>query len=111
MRGVGLAIGFISIFATCASAQESKPSSPLTIKVHPSGYEVSPDEAITRQKRLAERMSKNDFLFRSICISCGDSWKHNSYAPFEPMSALGGQKTAVVIVKPSQVEDEPVSQP
>jgi hypothetical protein len=71
-------------------AQESGPTKPLTLTVRPSGRDMAPDEAVARQERLLKRMAQNDFLFRSICVSCGDAWKHNSYAPFNPMRSLRG---------------------
>jgi hypothetical protein len=65
-------------------------ASPLQLRVKPSGVEDAPNANVARQKRLLERMVRNDFMLRSICTSCGDSWKHNSYAPFNPMRTLGG---------------------
>ncbi|MBM6592693.1 hypothetical protein [Microvirga pudoricolor] len=65
-------------------------SQPLRLKVRPSGYEPAPEDAVARQERLLKRMADNDFLFRSICQNCGDAWKHNSYAPFNPMRSLKG---------------------
>ncbi|MET0743230.1 MAG: hypothetical protein ABWY78_07665 [Microvirga sp.] len=73
-----------------AAAQESGSTRPLTLTVRPSGRDTAPDEALARQERLLKRMAQNDFMFRSICISCGDAWKHNSYAPFNPMRSLHG---------------------
>jgi hypothetical protein len=32
---------------------------------------------------------------RSICTHCGDEWKHQIYAPFNPLASLGaGSRTA-----------------
>jgi hypothetical protein len=73
-----------------AAAQEEPASRPLTLTVRPSGRDPSPDEALARQERLLKRMSQNDFMFRSICVQCGDAWKHNSYAPFDPTRSLKG---------------------
>jgi hypothetical protein len=82
---IGVAASFVP-----AIAQEAGSTRPLTLTVRPSGRDTTPDEAVARQERLLKRMAQNDFLFRSICIRCGDAWKHNSYAPFNPMRSLRG---------------------
>lgn len=95
-----------------ALAQETGPTRPLTLTVRPSGRDTAPDEAIARQERLLKRMAQNDFLFRSICIRCGDAWKHNSFAPFNPMRALrGGPDESAAEPAPDVVQDASSSQP
>jgi hypothetical protein len=28
-------------------------------------------------------------MIRSICVNCGDGWKHQIYTPFNPLASLG----------------------
>jgi hypothetical protein len=96
MESKHIILACLVLLAACpAMAQETEStaetSQPLRLKVRPSGYETAPEDAVARQERLLKRMADNDFLFRSICQSCGDAWKHNSYAPFNPMRSLKGQ--------------------
>lgn len=78
----------MAILASPVMAQTTTESPALTLKVRPAGTTDADSENRARQERLAKRMEENDFLFRSICMQCGDAWKHNSYAPFEPLRAL-----------------------
>lgn len=73
-----------------ASAQEASESRPLVLRVRPSGYDTERNEAQMRQERLLRRLEKSDHMMRSICVNCGDEWKHQIYAPFYPMAALNG---------------------
>ncbi|QFU15746.1 hypothetical protein [Microvirga thermotolerans] len=64
-------------------------SNPLVLTVRPSGYETGADsEAQARQERLLKRMEQADYSVRSICVNCGDGWKHQTYAPFNPLQSL-----------------------
>jgi hypothetical protein len=69
-----------------AFAQETQP--PLQLRVRPSGQEAAAQEALDRQQRLLKRMEQADYSVRSICSQCGDAWKHQTYAPFNPLSSL-----------------------
>ncbi|HEU6441135.1 MAG TPA: hypothetical protein VFF38_02135 [Microvirga sp.] len=72
----------------------------LQLTVRPSGYEAEQNEAKQRQERLLRRLEQSNHMIRSICINCGDSWKHQIYEPFEPYASL----------KPSaRPSDEPVN--
>lgn len=73
-----------------AIAQEASESRPLVLRVRPSGYETERNEAQMRQERLLRKLEKSDHMVRSICVNCGDEWKHQIYAPFYPMAALNG---------------------
>jgi hypothetical protein len=59
----------------------------MHFSVSPSGHEA-PNEDQARQERLLKRMEQADYAVRSICVSCGDSWKHQTYAPFNPLADL-----------------------
>jgi hypothetical protein len=39
-------------------------------------------------------MEQSDYWVRSICIQCGDAWKHQTYTPFNPLEALGRKGNA-----------------
>jgi hypothetical protein len=71
-----------------ALAQEAGKSQALQLRVRPSGYEPAPSEAQLRQERLLKRMEQSNHMVRSICVNCGDSWKHQIYAPFNPYASL-----------------------
>ncbi len=72
----------------------------LHLTVRPSGYEAEQNEALQRQEKLLRRLEQSNHMIRSICINCGDSWKHQIYEPFEPYASL----------KPSaRPSDEPVN--
>lgn len=62
---------------------------PLQLTVRPSGTEPGTNEAMERQQKLLRRLERSDHTVRSICINCGDEWKHQIYAPFDPYAALG----------------------
>ena len=79
-----------------ALAQDAPEEKALHLTVRPSGYEAEPNEAQERQQRLLQRMEQSDHMIRSICINCGDAWKHQIYAPFNPLASLprSGQPSA-----------------
>lgn len=60
----------------------------LHLTVRPSGYEAAQDDAQARQEKLLKRLEQSNHMIRSICINCGDSWKHQIYAPFDPYASL-----------------------
>jgi hypothetical protein len=72
-----------------ALAQATVEDKPLRLTVRPSGTEPEVNEAIERQQKLLRRLEQSNHMVRSICISCGDGWKHQIYAPFDPYAALG----------------------
>ncbi|MEE1610410.1 hypothetical protein [Microvirga sp. CF3016] len=76
-------------------AQGEPESKPLQLTVRPSGYEAEANEATERQQKLLRRLEQSNHMIRSICINCGDAWKHQIYAPFNPLASLGrsGQPT------------------
>ena len=70
-------------------AQDAPGSRPLQLTVRPSGIEPEVNEAVERQQKLLKRLERSNHMVRSICINCGDEWKHQIYAPFDPYAALG----------------------
>ncbi len=64
----------------------------MTLTVRPSAYE-NPDDPRVRQEKLLKRLERSDYWVRSICTHCGDSWKHQVYAPFNPLDALSGARS------------------
>lgn len=70
-------------------AQGSPEEKPLQLTVRPSGYEAEPNEALERQQKLLRRLEQSNHMMRSICVNCGDGWKHQIYAPFNPLASLG----------------------
>jgi hypothetical protein len=72
-----------------AFAQDAPGSRPLQLTVRPSGVEPEVNEALERQQKLLKRLERSNHMVRSICINCGDGWKHQIYAPFDPYAALG----------------------
>ena len=72
-----------------ALAQDAPQEQALRFSVRPSGIDREASEAIERQDRLLKRLERSDHMVRSICINCGDAWKHQIYAPFDPYAALG----------------------
>jgi hypothetical protein len=75
-------------FAGPALAQSPPEERPLHLTVRPSGYEADANEAQERQQKLLQRLEQSDHMIRSICISCGDAWKHQIYTPFNPLASL-----------------------
>jgi hypothetical protein len=72
-----------------ALAEEAVPDKAMQLTVRPSGYGAQRNEALERQQKLLKRLEQSDYMVRSICINCGDAWKHQTYAPFNPLSSLG----------------------
>jgi hypothetical protein len=70
-------------------AQGAPDGRPLQLTVRPSGYEAEANEAQERQQKLLKRLEQSDHMIRSICVNCGDGWKHQIYAPFNPLTSLG----------------------
>jgi hypothetical protein len=72
-----------------AFAQTTPEDKPLRLTVRPSGTEAEGNEALERQQKLLRRLERSNHMVRSICINCGDEWKHQIYAPFDPYAVLG----------------------
>ena len=70
-------------------AQGSPEEKPLQLTVRPSGYEAEANEALERQQKLLRRLEQSTHMMRSICVNCGDEWKHQIYTPFNPLASLG----------------------
>lgn len=70
-------------------AQEQPEGKAMQLTVRPSGYDAQRNEALERQQKLLRRLEQSDHMVRSICINCGDQWKHQIYAPFDPIRSLG----------------------
>ncbi|MGO4573431.1 hypothetical protein [Microvirga sp. 2TAF3] len=83
---IGTGLAAMSL-AGPAFAQTPPNPSALTLTVRPSGYDAQ-SENQARQERLMKRLEQADYSVRSICTHCGDSWKHQTYAPFNPIQAL-----------------------
>lgn len=77
------------LLAGAAYAQPPQNGQALNLTVRPSGYERDANEALERQQRLLKRLEQSNHMVRSICINCGDAWKHQIYAPFDPYASLG----------------------
>jgi hypothetical protein len=78
------------LLAGPALAEGTAEDKALRFSVRPSGTEPAEvNEAIERQQKLLKRLERSNHMVRSICISCGDEWKHQIYAPFDPYAALG----------------------
>jgi len=71
-----------------AFAQDAPNGQGMRLTVRPSGYDAEQNEARLRQEKLLRRLEKSEHMIRSICINCGDAWKHQIYAPFDPYAAL-----------------------
>ena len=70
-------------------AQSAPEGKALQLTVKPSGYEAEANEATERQQKLLKRLEQSNHMIRSICINCGDGWKHQIYTPFNPLASLG----------------------
>ncbi|SCY88127.1 hypothetical protein [Microvirga guangxiensis] len=72
-----------------AFAQGAAPAAQgLQITVRPSGYDTEANDALKRQEKLLRRLEQSNHMIRSICINCGDAWKHQIYEPFNPYASL-----------------------
>lgn len=89
-----------------ALAQPAPESRPLVLRVRPSGYDVERSEAQIRQERLLRKLEKSNHMVRSICVNCGDEWKHQIYAPFYPMAALNGSERPAPETRAAGVPEE-----
>jgi hypothetical protein len=90
MRSLAFAVALAATLPCPALAQTEPVSEPLRLTIQPSGYEKEQNEALARQERLLRRLEQSNHMVRSICTHCGDQWKHQIYAPFHPLAALGG---------------------
>ncbi len=72
-----------------ALAQAAPEDKPLRLTVRPSGTEAEGNEALERQQKLLRRLEQSTHMMRSICVNCGDEWKHQIYTPFNPLASLG----------------------
>ncbi|WP_230533165.1 hypothetical protein [Microvirga roseola] len=87
MNRLLLAASF-ALLAGPALAQAAPDQKAMKFTVRPSGYEAEQNEALARQQKLLKRLERSNHMVRSICINCGDEWKHQIYAPFDPQAAL-----------------------
>jgi hypothetical protein len=92
VRRFVLIIAAAAVLPGWAHAEEAAPSKAMRLTVSPSGYEESPNEALERQQKLLKRMEQSAHMVRSICVNCGDGWKHQIYTPFEPLASLGASR-------------------
>ena len=88
MTRFALTVSFV-LLAGPGFAQGTPESKALQLTVRPSGYEAEANEATERQQKLLKRLEQSNHMIRSICINCGDGWKHRIYAPFNPLASLG----------------------
>jgi hypothetical protein len=98
MTRLALIAGFL-LLADPGFAQEAAEGRPLQLTVRPSTFEEQANEAMERQQKLLKRLEQSDHMIRSICVNCGDAWKHQIYAPFNPLASLGE--------RPEQPPEEP----
>ncbi len=88
MSRLALTASLVLLAGPCL-AQGPQEEKPLQLTVRPSGYEAEANEALERQQKLLRRLEQSNHMVRSICINCGDGWKHQTYAPFNPLASLG----------------------
>ncbi|QRM28577.1 hypothetical protein [Microvirga sp. VF16] len=88
MPRFALTVSFL-LLASPGFAQGTPEGKALQLTVRPSGYEAQANEATERQQKLLKRLEQSNHMMRSICINCGDGWKHQIYAPFNPLASLG----------------------
>jgi hypothetical protein len=82
----GLAWAGLALLASMGAALAQEEGKAMQLTVRPSGFERN--EAKERQERLLKRMEQSNHMIRSICMNCGDQWKHQIYAPFNPLASL-----------------------
>ncbi|WP_243372814.1 hypothetical protein [Microvirga solisilvae] len=87
MRHVVLAAILVGLSAPAAFAQEAQSGQGMRLTVRPSGYDAQ-NEAQARQEKLLKRLEQSNHMIRSICVNCGDAWKHQIYEPFNPYASL-----------------------
>jgi hypothetical protein len=81
------------ILAAAALACPARAQEPLTLTVHPSGFDHPSGEAQARDEQLQRRTEKADFLLRNICVQCGGRTDgRGSRAPFNPLEALNARR-------------------
>jgi hypothetical protein len=90
MKSAALAAAILGAITVPVLAQDAANPTALRLTVRPSGFEATQNEAQARQERLLRRLEKSNHMVRSICTHCGDEWKHQIYAPFNPLASLGG---------------------
>jgi len=88
MRFITLAAVMAALSGPALAQQQPSEGTGMQLTVRPSGYEADQDDALKRQQKLLERMEQSNHMIRSICINCGDAWKHQIYAPFNPYASL-----------------------
>jgi hypothetical protein len=88
MTRFALTVSFL-LLAGPGFAQGTPESKALQLTVRPSGYEAEANEATERQQKLLKRLEQSNHMIRSICVNCGDGWKHQIYTPFNPLASLG----------------------
>jgi predicted secreted protein len=95
MKRTVLAAAAVASLTGTSLAQDAAEPDPVRLVVRPSGYQAEANEAKERQERLLRRLERSNHMVRSICTHCGDEWKHQIYAPFNPLASLGaGSRTA-----------------
>ena len=82
----GLVWAGLALLASMGAALAQEEGKAMQLTVRPSGFDRN--EAKERQERLLKRMEQSDHMIRSICMNCGDQWKHQIYAPFNPLASL-----------------------
>lgn len=82
----GLAWAGLALLASMGAAHAQEEGKAMQLTVRPSGFDRN--EAKERQERLLKRMEQSNHMIRSICMNCGDQWKHQIYAPFNPLASL-----------------------
>jgi hypothetical protein len=90
MTRFALTVSFF-LMAGPGFAQDNPEGKALQLTVRPSGFEAEANEATERQQKLLKRLEQSNHMIRSICVNCGDAWKHQIYAPFNPLASLGGR--------------------
>jgi hypothetical protein len=90
MTRLVLTVSFV-LMAGLGFAQDNPEGNALQLTVRPSGFEAEANEATERQQKLLKRLEQSNHMIRSICVNCGDGWKHQIYTPFNPLASLGGR--------------------
>lgn len=90
MTRLALTASFL-LLAGPGFAQGTPEGKALQLTVRPSGYDAEANAATERQQKLLKRLEQSNHMIRSICVNCGDGWKHQIYAPFNPLASLGGR--------------------
>jgi hypothetical protein len=88
MRHFFFAAILVSLPGATLAQDAQQETKGLQLTVRPSGYEAEQNESKARQEKLLKRLEQSNHMIRSICINCGDSWKHQIYEPFDPYASL-----------------------